>query len=92
MAKPGRPREHRLDDAIVAATVDLLGERGYNGLSLAGVAERAGTTTPAIYRRWSSKADLVLSTVFRTQGDDVVADTGDLDADIRSMEIGRAHV
>ena len=85
MAKPGRPREHRLDDAIVAATVDLLGERGYNGLSLAGVAERAGTTTPAIYRRWSSKADLVLSTVFRTQGDDVVADTGDLDADIRSM-------
>jgi AcrR family transcriptional regulator len=85
MAKPGRPRDHRLDEAIVAATIDLLGERGYNGLSLAGVAERAGTTTPAIYRRWSSKADLVLSTVFRTHGDDVVADTGDLDADIRSM-------
>ena len=85
IAKPGRPREQRLDDAIVAATIDLLAERGYNGLSLAAVAERAGTTTPAIYRRWSSKADLVLSTVFRTQGDDVVADTGDLDADIRSM-------
>lgn len=85
IAKPGRPREQRLDDAIVAATIELLGERGYNGLSLAAIADRAGTTTPAIYRRWSSKADLVLSTVFRTQGDDVVADTGDLDADIRSM-------
>lgn len=69
----------------MAATIDILGERGYNGLSLTAVAERAGTTTPAIYRRWSSKADLVLSAVFRTRGDDVVADTGDLDADIRSM-------
>lgn len=83
--KPGRPRDRRLDDAIVAATIELLAERGYNGLSLVAVAERAGTSTPAIYRRWSSKADLVLNVVFRTQGDDVVADTGDLDADIRMM-------
>ncbi|MFZ4519478.1 MAG: TetR/AcrR family transcriptional regulator [Microthrixaceae bacterium] len=81
----GRPRDQRLDDAIVTATIELLGERGYNRLSLAAVADRAGTTTPAIYRRWPSKADLVLSAVFRTQGDDVVADTGDLDADIRAM-------
>jgi len=84
-ARPGRPRETRLDDAIVSATIELLGERGYSGLSLAAVAKRAGTTTPAIYRRWSSKADLVLSVVFRTQGDDVVADPGDLDADIRAL-------
>ena len=83
--KPGRPRDHRLDEAIVSATIELLGERGYNGLTLAGVAERAGTTTPAIYRRWSSKADLVLAAVFRSEGEHVVADTGDLDADIRSM-------
>lgn len=83
--RPGRPRDRRLDSSIVAATIELLAERGYNGLSLAAVADRAGTTTPAIYRRWSSKADLVLSAVFRTQGDDVVADTGDLDADIRAM-------
>ncbi len=71
--------------AIVAATLDLLAERGYSGLSLAAVAERAGTTTPAIYRRWPSKADLVLHAVFRTEGDDVIADTGDLEADVRTM-------
>lgn len=81
----GRPRSTQLDTAIVDATVAVLGERGYNGLTLAGVADRAGTTTAAIYRRWSSKADLVLETVFRTSGDDVVADSGDLDADIRTM-------
>ena len=85
VALRGRPRDLRLDDAIVAATLDLLAERGYNGLSLAAVAERAGTTTPAIYRRWPSKADLVLHVVFRTEGDDVIADTGDLEADVRTM-------
>jgi AcrR family transcriptional regulator len=81
----GRPRSAQLDAAIVDATLALLAVRGYNGLTLSGVADQAGTTTAAIYRRWSSKADLVLEAVFRTQGDDVVADTGDLDADIRTM-------
>jgi len=83
--KVGRPRDARLDDAIVAATVELLEERGYNELTLAAVAERAGTTTPAIYRRWSSKSDLVAQAVFRIEGPDVVADTGDIRADLRTM-------
>jgi AcrR family transcriptional regulator len=84
-ARAGRPRDPRLDDAIVAATLALLEERGYAGLSFTAVATHAGTTKPAIYRRWSSKRDLVLEAVFRTQGDDVVANTGDLDADMRTM-------
>ncbi len=49
------------------------------------VAERAGTTTAAIYRRWPSKADLVVRAVFRTEGSDVIADTGDLEEDLRTM-------
>lgn len=81
----GRPRDARLDVAIVDATVQLLEERGYTGLSLAAVAERAGTTTAAIYRRWGSKSELVAQAVFRTAGDDVVADTGDLAADLATM-------
>jgi AcrR family transcriptional regulator len=83
--RPGRPRDARLDGAIVQATVDLIEERGYGELTLAAIASRAGTTTPAIYRRWSSKADLVLHAVFRTGGDDVVADTGELEADLSTM-------
>jgi len=81
----GRPRDPRLDDAMVRAAVDLLEERGYNDLSLVAVAERAGTTTAAIYRRWGSKAELVLDAVFRTEGDDVVAETGDLADDLATM-------
>jgi len=81
----GRPRDVRLDAAIVDATVALLEECGYGGLALTAVAERAGTTTAAIYRRWGSKSDLVMHAVFRTGGDDVVADTGDLAADLATM-------
>lgn len=84
-ARAGRPRDPRLDAAIVAATVELLEERGYNDLSLAAVAERAGTTTAAIYRRWGSKSELVARAVFRTDGADVVADTDDIAADIATM-------
>ena len=76
--KAGRPRDARLDEAILKATVELLEEHGYFDVSLAAIAQRAVTTTPAIYRRWSSKADLVVQAVFRIEGDDVVADTGDL--------------
>ena len=60
----------------MAATLSLLEARGYNGLSLASVAEQAGTTTAAIYRRFGSKSELVTRSVFRTDGDDVVAETG----------------
>ena len=81
----GRPRDPRLDDAIISATVALLEARGYNGLSLAAVAERAGTTTAAIYRRFGSKSELVTRAVFRTDGDDVVAETDDLAADLETM-------
>lgn len=81
----GRPRDPRLDAAIIDATIDLLTERGYNEVSLAAVAERAGTTTAAIYRRYGSKSELVTKAVFRTDGDDVVADTGDLESDLATM-------
>lgn len=81
----GRPRDPRLDAAIIDATIDLLTERGYNEMSLAAVAERAETTTAAIYRRYGSKSELVTKAVFRTDGDDVVADTGDLEADLTRM-------
>ena len=54
----GRPRDGRIDAAVIAATRELLLETGYPGLTLSAVAVRAGTTTAAIYRRWSGKTQL----------------------------------
>jgi AcrR family transcriptional regulator len=57
----GRPRDAQIDSAVLAATRTLLDEVGYTGLALEEVARRAGTTKPAIYRRWPSRQHLVLS-------------------------------
>ena len=46
---------------MLAAARRRLSEHGYAGLSFAAVAEEAGTTRPAIYRRWSTRAALAAS-------------------------------
>ena len=60
----GRPRDPRIDGAVLRATVELLAETGYPGLLVSAIAQRAGTSKPAIYRRWPSKAHLVHEAVF----------------------------
>jgi AcrR family transcriptional regulator len=57
---PGRPRSVEADRAIVEAIVDLLVECGYRDLTVEGVAARAGVAKTTIYRRWPSKADMVV--------------------------------
>jgi len=60
----GRPRDPRVDAAILGATLRELEETGYARLSIDAVARRAGVSRPAIYRRWPSKAQLVHEAVF----------------------------
>ncbi|BDB41047.1 MULTISPECIES: TetR/AcrR family transcriptional regulator [Mycobacterium] len=81
----GRPRDPRIDSAILAATAELLVQIGYSNLSLAAVAERAGTTKSALYRRWSSKAELVHEAAFPVAPTALTTPAGDFAADIRLM-------
>jgi AcrR family transcriptional regulator len=81
----GRPRDPRIDSAVLRATVDLLGETGYAELSVDAIAKRAGTSKPAIYRRWPSKAHLVHEAVFPTDSATELPDTGSLAGDVREM-------
>lgn len=64
--KGGRPRAAGLDEAIRDAVWRLLSEVGYDGLTFDAVASRAGSTRPAIYRRYPNKRELVISTVKET--------------------------
>jgi pimeloyl-ACP methyl ester carboxylesterase/AcrR family transcriptional regulator len=64
---PGRPRDPDIDAAILEATRELLVEHGYAALTVGAVAARAGSTRPALYRRWSSKAHLVYDAVFPSE-------------------------
>jgi AcrR family transcriptional regulator len=82
----GRPRDSRIDRAVLQATVDLLEEVGYLRLTVSAVAERAGTTKPAIYRRWPTKAQLVHEAVFPVDGrSDAVLLGRDLRGDIAAL-------
>jgi AcrR family transcriptional regulator len=81
----GRPRDPRIDSAILSATAELLVQIGYTNLSLAAVAERAGTTKSALYRRWSSKAELVHEAAFPVAPTALEAPAGDIAADVRMM-------
>jgi AcrR family transcriptional regulator len=56
-----RRRGRALEDALYAAAVAELAEHGYAAVSMEGVAARAGTGKAALYRRWSTKHDLVLA-------------------------------
>lgn len=59
----GRPRNPKINEAVLAATLHILDEQGYSEVIFESVARRAGTSRPAIYRRWSSRAALVLDAI-----------------------------
>lgn len=84
----GRPRDPRIDAAILRAAAELVVEVGYSNLSLAAVAERAGTTKTALYRRWPSKAELVHEAAFAVPPSAVTAPPGDVPGDLRAMVAG----
>jgi AcrR family transcriptional regulator len=81
----GRPRDARIDTAIIAATRELIVQSGYSALSLSAIAARAGTTTAAIYRRWSGKAHLVHEAVLSETAVATPSGTGDVRRDIRTL-------
>jgi AcrR family transcriptional regulator len=61
----GRPRNDAIDEAAVEAALDLLVEGGVRAVTVDAVARRAGTTPPAIYRRWPNAEDLLWSAMGR---------------------------
>jgi AcrR family transcriptional regulator len=71
----GRPRDRQIDAAVLDATLAVLDEAGYGRLTLEEVARRAGTTKPAIYRRWSGRQRLVLAALSQRLGEATAPDT-----------------
>lgn len=59
----GRPRDRSIDESVLAATLEVLDDEGYRTLTLEDVARRAGTSRPAIYRRWPGRPALALAAI-----------------------------
>lgn len=84
-SKRGRPggRAAHVVAAVHAATCSLLDERGYEQLEIPDIAERAGVNKTTIYRRWPTKAELVLDVaVTQMRASVPLSDTGDLVRDL----------
>ncbi len=86
---PGRPRSESAHRAILDATLALLSEDGYDRLSIARVAARAGVAKATVYRRWPSKLPLVIE-AFNQLPMLSTPDTGHLQDDL--MELLRSFV
>ena len=84
---PGRPRDAARDQAILDATLAILLEQGYRGLTIEGVAVRAGVGRPTIYRRWPSKPALVVAALVQSARLALPAvDTGSLRRDLIAVQ------
>ena len=85
----GRKRDHTRDPEILEAAIEVLAETGYDGMTMDLVATRAKAGKATVYRRWSSKAELVLEAVSCMKSGDIdydhLPDTGTLRGDLLAM-------
>lgn len=59
----GRPRDPKLDQALIDATLRLLADGGYSALTMEAVAAAAGVGKATLYRRWAGKEQLVVDAI-----------------------------
>lgn len=89
---PVATRRHgaALDEAIRQAVRDELQAKTFAGLTFDGVARRARTSTPVIYRRYSSRAQMVIDAwvQYSPSTASPYASSGDLRDDL--LALGRA--
>jgi AcrR family transcriptional regulator len=91
--KPGRPRSTEADEAILRTAIEQFAEHGLNGLTVDAVATGAGVSKATVYRRYPSKADLVMAAarasceekVPRPESGDIRTDLHTFVTNMRSM-------
>src|SRR5689334_2017469 len=83
----GRPRDPRRGQAILDAAIALVGEVGYDRMTVEALAARAGVSKPTIYRRWPGGKDEIVVEAIRSlraeAGPD--PDTGSLRGDLLAL-------
>lgn len=93
---PGRrpsddPRVVRSRAKVLAATLELLVERGITATTIEAVSERSGVAKTTIYRQWDDQPSLVLDAFAGTLSEPPDPDTGSLRADLTALLTGLEH-
>jgi AcrR family transcriptional regulator len=81
----GRPRSVEADQAILHATLRMLGTQGVAGTTIEGVAADAGVGKTTIYRRWPTKTDLILAAISDLVPTGDPPDTGSMAGDMAAL-------
>ena len=89
---PGRPRSAASHQAILKAALELLGEVGFEAMSIEAIATRAGVGKTTIYRRYSSKDELVADAIESIREEVLTPDTGNLWSDIDALIENAAQI
>ena len=84
-ASGGRPMDPARDDALRRAAVELIAEIGYDRMTIEAVASRARAGKATVYRRWPSKADLVIDAFVNDTLLGGAPDTGSLRGDVVAL-------
>jgi AcrR family transcriptional regulator len=78
----GRSEQARL--AVLQVADGLLVEKGFAGVTMEGIAARAGVAKQTIYRWWKSKTDVLMDAFLQDATEDLTApDSGDIALDLR---------
>ncbi len=84
--RASRRRGRELETAISAAVMTEIQERGYPGVTYDRVAARAATSKPVLYRRWPTRAEMVMAAVISSTTEAIAdPDTGDLTGDLTAL-------
>jgi len=83
-AAASRRRGEQLEHAILDAAWKLLAEGDPEQLTMAVIAEKAGTSKPVLYRRWANASQLILSALeYEAPAPEIrYVDTGSLREDV----------
>jgi AcrR family transcriptional regulator len=95
MATERQTRGRAREQAILSAVIGLLGEAGYEGMTMDTVAARAHASKTTIYRRWPGKPELVRAAVESHITNRVLGstDTGSLRGDLMAALLAlRGHL
>jgi AcrR family transcriptional regulator len=89
---PGRPRSTASHQAMLKATLELLSEDGFEAMSIEAIASRAGVGKTTIYRRYSSKDELVADAIESIREEVLIPDTGNLWSDMDTLIENAAQI
>lgn len=81
----GAARRAHTDQLLADTVADQLHVHGYAGLTIEGVAAASGVAKTTIYRRWSSKAEMIFDLMIHRTNQAPPVDSGTLAGDVRIL-------